>query len=101
MVRQIRRAQRENSLDLLLAGAVRGLQVQVDPVLPLLAVANGNEQQHLTAVARGDQAFLVAGLVRVAGILNEVQHLRPEQGSYSSLKERGRVKGGASWGFAG
>ena len=41
----------------------------------LLGIGNGDEQQQLAAVARGDQAFLVSGQVRVIRIFNEVQHL--------------------------
>jgi hypothetical protein len=44
-----------------------------------LLVGDRDEQQELAPVARGDQAFLVLRLVRVIGIFDEVQHLRPEE----------------------
>ena len=50
MVGQLRCAEREDPLSLLLARAVGRSEVQVDPVLHGLAVWDGDEEQELAAV---------------------------------------------------
>ena len=42
-------------------------------------VPDGDEQQKLVPVPRHDQALLVPRLVRIVGVLDEVQHLGPEE----------------------
>ena len=71
MIGEVRRSQREDPLHLLLVGAIHRAQVKVHPVLHLLRVGDGDEQQELAAVTRGDQAFLVSGLIRVVRIFSE------------------------------
>jgi hypothetical protein len=65
-------------LDVAVLGA--RTQVEVDPVLDRLVLGNLDEQQVMAAVARGDAALHVPGLVRVVGILDVVEHLRPPGG---------------------
>jgi hypothetical protein len=78
MVGQLRCAEREDPLGLLLTGAVCWPKVRVHPVLHRLAVRDGDEKQELAPIPRHDQALLVPSLVRIVGILDEVQHLGPE-----------------------
>jgi hypothetical protein len=70
--------QLQEPFHLLFPGAVDRTQVEIDPVLHLLAVRDSNEQQKLGLVARDDEAFLVPGLVRIVGIFDEVENLGPE-----------------------
>jgi hypothetical protein len=72
VIGQLRCPECEDPLGLLLARAVGRPEVQVDPVW------DGDEEQELAPVSRGDQAFLVTGLVRVVRIFDEVQNIRLE-----------------------
>ena len=80
-----------------------------------LRVHLNDDDYHLALRAHDrNDAIIVAGDIqregnihwvyngRVVSMLGAIEDIATEvQGSYSSLKERGRVKGGVSWGFAG
>jgi hypothetical protein len=78
VIGKLRCPQLQEPFHLLLPGAVDRTQVEMDPVLHMLVVRDGNEQQKLALVARDDEAFLVPGLVRIVGIFYEVENLGPE-----------------------
>src|SRR5690606_41482982 len=58
-------ADTDQPVDLLLLGAVRGAQVEVQAVLDRLGLGHLDEQHVVAAVASEDHALLVARLVRV------------------------------------
>ncbi len=69
--------QREHALDLLVAGAVGGNEVEMDAVLDLLVVGHVDEQQSNRPVGREDHVLLVARQIRVVGVLGETEQLAP------------------------
>lgn len=74
-VTYLSRTQRQEAFYLLFPGAVSRAQVKVHTVLHHLGIGDGDEQQKLALVACGDKALLVAWLVRVIRIFDEVQNL--------------------------
>src|SRR5690606_22926543 len=67
----------DQPVDLLLLGAVRGAQVEVQAVLDRLGLGHLDEQHVVAAVAGEDHALLVARLVRVVRHVDVVQQLPP------------------------
>ncbi len=74
MVLELLRAQGDQALDLLVPGAVLRHQVEVDPVLDLLALLDPDEEQR--DALRVDLDLRVTGHVALAQ--GAVHHLRPE-----------------------
>jgi hypothetical protein len=85
----------------MLAGVVNRAQIQVHPVLYLLDIGHRDEEQELTAVTRGDQTFRMSGLVRIIGIFDEVQNLRPKDRLCVRVRGvKGRVRDAGHHGYS-
>ena len=69
-----------SALDLLVAGAGAGSQVEVEPVLDRLVLRHLDEEQRVAAVGALDPALLVTGLVGVVRLVDVLQHLLPPLG---------------------
>jgi hypothetical protein len=67
----------QDPLDLFIARAVDGPQVEMNPVLHLFRFGHLDEQHLSPAVSGDDQAFLITGFVGIVRILRHVQNLGP------------------------
>jgi hypothetical protein len=74
-----RRTEAHDTFDLVIAGTVGRLQVEMNPVLDLLALRHFDEEEPRLPSGSNDHALLVPGLIRIARDVGEPEHVPPER----------------------